>query len=134
MAKYDYDLFVIGAAVAFSPGRPRPAHENRRAQRAHRACQTGGGRPTEKMDVTTGWTFTMFEEVWNYGFPQELQHFANCVQGKETPLETGEDGREVLKIIYAAYQSAGEGRRIEWPYTPPTVDKPIDLWKRGRVA
>jgi hypothetical protein len=50
------------------------------------------------------------------------------VKGEETPIETGEDGREVLKIIYAAYESAGKGRRIEWPYNPPRVDKPIDLW------
>jgi myo-inositol 2-dehydrogenase / D-chiro-inositol 1-dehydrogenase len=89
----------------------------------------GYGYATEKMDVTTGWTFTMFEEAWNYGFPQEMQHFADCVLGKATPIETGEDGREVLKIIYAAYQSAGEGRKITWPYEPPHVDKPIDLWK-----
>ena len=42
-------------------------------------------------------------------------------------METGEDGREVLEIIYAAYQSAGEGRKIPWPYTPPPdVSKPID--------
>ena len=58
-------------------------------------------------------------------------HFVNCVLGEETPVETGEDGREVLKIIYAAYQSAGEGRKIEFPYDPPVVDNPIDLWKRG---
>jgi hypothetical protein len=49
---------------------------------------------------------------------------------KENCLETGEDGREVLKIMYAAYQSAGEGRKIEWPYTPLFVKKPIDLWKK----
>jgi myo-inositol 2-dehydrogenase / D-chiro-inositol 1-dehydrogenase len=57
-----------------------------------------------------------------------LQHFVNCVLGKEKPLETGEDGREVLRIILAAYQSAGEGRKITWPYEPPVVAKPIDLW------
>jgi len=74
----------------------------------------------------------MFEEVWNYGFPQEMQHFVNCVLGLETCMETGEDGREVLKIMYAAYQSAGEGRRIEFPYDPPQVKKPIELWKRGK--
>jgi hypothetical protein len=34
-----------------------------------------------------------------------------------------------LKLIYAAYQSAGEGRKITWPYHPPKVSKPIDLWK-----
>lgn len=90
----------------------------------------GYGYAVEKADTTKGWTFTTFEETWNYGFPQEMQHFVNCVLGTETPLETGEDGREVLKIIYAAYQAAGEGRKIAWPYEPPTVEKPIDLWKK----
>jgi myo-inositol 2-dehydrogenase / D-chiro-inositol 1-dehydrogenase len=56
-----------------------------------------------------------------------MQHFVNCVLGQEEPIETGEDGREVLKILLAVYQSAGEGRKITWPYTPPAYDKPIDL-------
>jgi predicted dehydrogenase len=90
----------------------------------------GYGYAVEKADTTKGWTFTTFEETWNYGFPQEMQHFVNCVAGTETPIETGEDGREVLKIIYAAYQSAGEGRKIEWPYQAPKVEKPLDLWKK----
>jgi myo-inositol 2-dehydrogenase / D-chiro-inositol 1-dehydrogenase len=92
--------------------------------------EEGYGYAVEKAGETKGYTFTMFEEVWNYGFPQEMQHFIKCVQGKETPIVTGEDGREVLKIMYAAYQSAGEGRRIDFPYDPPTVSKPIDLWKK----
>ena len=92
--------------------------------------EEGYGYAVEKAGITRGYTFTMFEETWNYGFPQEMQHYVNCVLGKETPLETGEDGREVLKIMYAAYQSAGEGRKIEWPYDPPKVSKPIDLWKK----
>jgi predicted dehydrogenase len=90
--------------------------------------EEGYGYAVEKAGETRGYTFTMFEEIWNYGFPQEMQHFVNCVLGKETCMETGEDGREVLKIIYAAYQAAGEGRKIEWPYIPPAVKKPIDLW------
>jgi myo-inositol 2-dehydrogenase / D-chiro-inositol 1-dehydrogenase len=92
--------------------------------------EEGYGYAVEKAGTTQGYTFTMFEENWNYGFPQEMQHFVNCILGKEAPLETGEDGREVLKILYAAYQSAGEGRKISWPYTPPVVDKPIDLWRK----
>ena len=92
--------------------------------------EDGYGYAVEKAGTTQGYTFTMFEEVWNYGFPQEMQHFTNCVLGKEICMETGEDGREVLKIMYAAYQSAGEGRKIEWPYAPPMIKKPIDLWKK----
>ena len=94
--------------------------------------EEGYGYAVEKAGETKGYTFTMFEEVWNYGFPQEMQHFVNCVLGTETCMVTGENGRDVLKIIYAAYQSAGEGRRIDFPYTPPTVQKPIDLWKKGK--
>ncbi len=90
--------------------------------------ETGYGYAVEKAATTRGYTFTMFEEVWNYGFPQEMQHFVRCVRGKEQPVETGEDGREVLKILYAAYESAGTGRRIDWPYQPRSVGKPIDLW------
>lgn len=93
--------------------------------------EVGYGYAVEKADITKGWTFTMFEEVFNYGFPAEMQHFVNCVNGVEEPIETGEDGREVLKIILAAYQSAGEGRKITWPYEPPAYEKPIDLWKRA---
>ncbi len=90
--------------------------------------ESGYGYAVEKVASTSGYTFTMFEEIWNYGFPQEMAHFVRCVRGEEEPVETGEDGREVLKIICAAYESAGTGRRIEWPYDPPKVDKPIDLW------
>ncbi|MBN1838371.1 MAG: Gfo/Idh/MocA family oxidoreductase [Spirochaetales bacterium] len=91
--------------------------------------QTGYGYAVEKAGDTKGYTFTVFEELWNYGFPQELGHFVRCVQGKEQPLETGEDGREVLRIICAAYESAGAGKRVDWPYDPTGVRKPIDLWK-----
>lgn len=94
--------------------------------------EIGYGYAVEKSGSTKGWTFTMFEEAWNYGFPQEMRHFANCVRDLESPIETGEDGREVLKIILAAYQSAGEGRVIRWPYEPPRMahdDPPIALWK-----
>ena len=92
--------------------------------------EEGYGYAVEKAGQTKGYTFTMFEEVWNYGFPQEMQHFVNCVLGTETPMETGQDGRDVLEIMYAAYQSAGEGRRIDFPYQAPKVAKPIDLWRK----
>jgi myo-inositol 2-dehydrogenase/D-chiro-inositol 1-dehydrogenase len=94
--------------------------------------QTGYGYAVEKAGETKGYSFTVFEELWNYGFPQELAHFVRCVQGKEQPVETGEDGREVLRIISAAYESAGSGKRVDWPYDPSGVKKPIDLWKQRR--
>ena len=71
----------------------------------------------------------MFEELWNYGFPQELLHFARCVRGEETPIATGEDGRFAQLAMFAAYQSAGSGRRVDLAgFDPRGTAKPIDLW------
>lgn len=69
----------------------------------------------EKAGSTVGWSFVMYEETWNYGFPQELQHFVACVRNDEQPLLTGEDGKAVLEIIFAAYESAGAGRKVQLP-------------------
>ena len=84
---------------------------------------------SEKAGSTTGWTFPIFEEVYNQGYPAELRHFIHCVRTGETPKVTGEDGRAVLEIMYAAYASAREGRKIELPFEPK-VTKPWDLWKK----
>src|SRR5205814_390915 len=47
--------------------------------------EVGFGYAVEKAATTRGWTYPVFEEHWNYGFPQEMRHFARCVRGKETP-------------------------------------------------
>jgi predicted dehydrogenase len=70
----------------------------------------------------------MYEEIWNYGFPQEFDHFVDCVLNDKQPLITGEDGRAVLEIIYAAYASAGSGKKITLPFKSG-MDKPYKLWK-----
>ena len=88
----------------------------------------GYGYAVEKAPTTKGWTWPVFEELWNYGFPQEMNHFARCVRGKEEPLATGEDGRVVQEVLYAGYESAGAGRKIELPFRPKGIEKPIDLW------
>jgi myo-inositol 2-dehydrogenase/D-chiro-inositol 1-dehydrogenase len=82
----------------------------------------------EKAGSTVGWSFVMYEEIWNYGFPQEFQHFVDCVRHDRQPLVTGADGKAVLEIIFAAYESAGSGRKIALP-SMTRADKPIDLWK-----
>ncbi|RPI27431.1 MAG: gfo/Idh/MocA family oxidoreductase [Acidobacteria bacterium] len=89
----------------------------------------GYGYAVEKAPTTAGWTWPVFGELWNYGFPQEMRHFARCVRGKEEPQATGEDGRRVMEVMYAGYASASAGTKIKLPFTPPAgVKKPIDLW------
>lgn len=81
----------------------------------------------EKAGTTTGWSFTIYEEAWNYGFPQEFEHFVDCVRHDRQPLVTGEDGRAVLEAVFAAYASAGSGRKVTLPFETD-AEKPFDLW------
>jgi myo-inositol 2-dehydrogenase/D-chiro-inositol 1-dehydrogenase len=90
----------------------------------------GYGYAVEKAPSTKGWTWPVFDELYNYGFPQEMQHFARCVRGREEPQATGEDGRVVQEVLYAGYKSAGQGRKIELPFRPESIKRPIDLWLR----
>jgi myo-inositol 2-dehydrogenase / D-chiro-inositol 1-dehydrogenase len=85
----------------------------------------------EKADRTTGWSFAIYEEAWNYGFPQEMAHFVDCVAHDKPPAVTGEDGRAVLEVIFAAYESAGTGRKVLLPFATDAA-RPIDLWSNRR--
>ena len=87
----------------------------------------GVGYAVEKAGDTTGWSFTIFEEAWNYGFPQEFAHFVDCVKNNKTPEVTGEDGRAVLEAIFAAYESAGKGKKVYLPFETK-AKKPFDLY------
>ncbi len=89
--------------------------------------EKGYGYAMEKAGSTQGWTYTIFEEAFNQGYPQELQHFIHCARTGEEPLVTAEDGRAVLEMMYAAYESARTGAKVALPFRPK-VAKPIDLW------
>ena len=81
----------------------------------------------EKAGSTKGWSFTIYEEAWNYGFHGEMAHFVDCVQNDRKPLVTGEDGRAVLEVLMAAYESARTGGKVALPFQSK-ARKPIDLW------
>jgi predicted dehydrogenase len=80
-----------------------------------------GGAPTR------GWTYTVWEEFFNNGFPQEDDHFIACVADDLQPQEAGEDGRAVLEILVAAYASARTGHKVPLPIYAD-ARRPIDLW------
>ena len=82
----------------------------------------------EKAGSTVGWSFTIYEEIWNYGFVQEMAHFVECVKEDKQPLVTGEDARAVMEVLFAAYESAGTGRKVTLPFRTKAA-KPFDLWK-----
>ena len=92
--------------------------------------ERGYGYAVEKAPSTSGWSYPVFEELWNYGFPQEMRHFARCVRGKDSPQATGQDGRVVLEALCAGYASAGRGSKVALPFACPDWQKPIDGWRR----
>jgi myo-inositol 2-dehydrogenase/D-chiro-inositol 1-dehydrogenase len=93
----------------------------------------GYGYAVEKAPDTKGWTMPLFDEWWQYGYPGEMVHFVDCVLEDQQPLETGEDGRAVLEVMFACYESAATGRRIDFPYTPSHPNSPIESWLATRT-
>lgn len=88
----------------------------------------GYGYAVEKAGATAGWSFPIYEEIWNYGFPQEMQHFVECVREGTEPVENGRDGRAVVEAVHALYASAARGQRIALPFASDVI-RPIDHWK-----
>lgn len=94
--------------------------------------EKGFGYSVEKAPTTTGWTYPVFEELWNYGFPQEMDHFCRVV-----PRHGGDPGLRPRRtprpaVHPAGYHSAGTGQRVTLPLDVPEVPRPVDLWLRGR--
>jgi myo-inositol 2-dehydrogenase/D-chiro-inositol 1-dehydrogenase len=90
---------------------------------------TGYDYAVEKAGSTVGWSFTIYEEIWNYGFVQEMEHFVECVRHDRKPIVSGEDARAVMEVLFAAYESAGTGRKVGLPFKTNAA-KPFDLWKK----
>jgi predicted dehydrogenase len=66
----------------------------------------------EKLETKAGWSNPSIDEEWLLGYPQEIRDFVEAIGQNRSPVSTAELGREVVKVTYAAYQSAEEGRRI----------------------
>ena len=67
---------------------------------------------TEKVDRKTGWQFICLEEEWTRGYLQEIQDFMECVSVGREPRADLALAFETIKVSYAGYWSAEEGRRI----------------------
>jgi predicted dehydrogenase len=68
---------------------------------------------TEKIETKAGWTFPQPDEDWMTGYPAEMQDFMEAVAFGREPLAGGALARDVTAVIYGAYLSASEGRRVD---------------------
>jgi len=67
----------------------------------------------EKLETKAGWSMPSIDEEWLLGYPQELRDFVGSIVTGREPISTAKLGRDVVQVMYAAYQSAEEGRRID---------------------
>jgi predicted dehydrogenase len=68
---------------------------------------------TEKVDRKTGWQYICLEEEWTRGYLQEIQDFMECVAHKREPLSGLALAYETIKVNYAGYWAADEGKRVK---------------------
>ncbi len=67
---------------------------------------------TEKLETKAGWSFPSPDEDWFRGYPQEMQNFVEAIRTQGEPLAGLALAADCIEVIYAAYLSAEEGRRI----------------------
>lgn len=67
---------------------------------------------TEKVETKGGWQSVFLEEELMRGYAWEIQDFMECVVTGREPISGYELAAETVKVTYAAYLSAEEGRRV----------------------
>ena len=67
---------------------------------------------TEKLETKAGWNFPSPDEGWFRGYQQEMQDFVDAIAENREPLAGIDLAVDCVEVIYAAYLSAAEGRRV----------------------
>jgi len=68
----------------------------------------------EKLGVKSGWQYVALEDDIMRGYLGEFQDFAECVAYNRVPLAGFQLAADTMRIIYAGYRSALEGKRIDF--------------------
>jgi predicted dehydrogenase len=68
---------------------------------------------TEKLETKAGWNRPSCDEDWFRGFSQEIADFVGAIRDGREPLAGIDLAVDCVKVIYAAYVSAEEGRRVD---------------------
>jgi len=83
----------------------------------------------EKQNAEMGLMPVVPSEAVAYGYEAENRHFVRAFLGKEQPLLTFDDGVEVVQLLMAAYQSAEQGKTLDFP--PRGLDRFVPKVARG---
>src|ERR687896_991516 len=83
----------------------------------------------EKQNAEIGLMPVVASEAVAYGYEAEDRHFVRVFLGHEKPRLTFDDGLEVVQVLMTAYQSAEQGKTLEFP--PKGLDKFVPAVARG---
>jgi len=83
----------------------------------------------EKQNAEVGLMPVVANEAAAYGYEAEDRHFVRVFLGKEQPKLTFDDGLEVVKVLMTAYQSAEQGKTLDFP--PRGLEKFVPAVARG---
>jgi predicted dehydrogenase len=103
-------MAVYGAkAVVFANINPNDAVQ----AYAPEAAVFGDEYIVEKIETKAGWSFPQPNEDLTNGYYAELQDFVECIAEGREPLSGAQLAHDVTAVIYGAYLSAAEGRRVD---------------------
>jgi predicted dehydrogenase len=83
----------------------------------------------EKQNAEVGLMPVVASEAVAYGYEAEDRHFVRVFLGREQPRLTFDDGLEVVQVLMTAYQSAEQGKTLDFP--PKGLDKFVPAVARG---
>ncbi|HYT84239.1 MAG TPA: Gfo/Idh/MocA family oxidoreductase [Gemmatimonadales bacterium] len=95
-----------------------------------RAVQGKAGEDlVEKQNAEIGLMPVVANEAAAYGYEAEDRHFVRAFLDGTPPALTFDDGLEVVKILMTAYQSAEQGKTLDFP--PPGIDTFVPAVAKG---
>ena len=92
---------------------------------------TGEMMDRPPVSLFNGYTWTHYEDVegdWGQGFVKSTHNFIAAIQGREAPLLSGDEGREVLRFALAVTKSAQTRREVYLD----ELDHSFPRWYRWR--
>ncbi len=81
----------------------------------HVYSKVGYSYSVEKLESQVGWTRPAVDELWQLGYPPEVEYFIGCIRDDKQPMVgvRGRDGLASMEVAFAAYESARTGRTIK---------------------
>jgi predicted dehydrogenase len=83
----------------------------------------------EKQNAEMGQMPVVANEAAAYGYEAEDRHFVRAFLDGTPPALTFDDGLEVVKVLMTAYQSAEQGKTLDFP--PPGLDTFVPAVAKG---